>query len=103
MANLLKRLELLESRLSVGAIVLTMPDGSQVQLPGGGDAARKLLSASMRGAATPEQQRQLDLIARCESSVESDGGSLVELTRAILLHRSKNQKQNCQERIELAA
>jgi hypothetical protein len=78
------RLKALESKLSPCSIDLLMPSGQHILLPGGSKTAGKLLGACMHGASSPEQQKWLDLIAQSEESVESDGGHLIELARAIL-------------------
>jgi hypothetical protein len=90
MYSLDRRLRALENQLSASTIVLRMPDGSQVQLPGN---AMKLLGGAMRGDASPEQQHMLNLVAQSEESVESDGGRLIELMRAIL--NSPHEEENC--------
>jgi hypothetical protein len=89
MSSLHRRLEALEKQLGEATITLHMPDGSKVQLPG---SAMKLLGGAMRGDASPEQQRMLDLIARSTESVESDGGHMIELMRAIML--SPREEEN---------
>lgn len=81
MSGLRKRLEMLEGRVQNNSIVLNMPDGEKLQIAGD---ALKLLAAAIGGTGTPKQRRQLALIARSESSVESDGAQLIDLARSVL-------------------
>ena len=79
-ANLRRRLEALEQDLSSEQIVLLMPGGRVVTLPGHNDFVLNLLSRAVRGDRTPE----MDLVARSVSSREPDGAHMIDLVRALL-------------------
>jgi hypothetical protein len=78
-AHLDRRLRQLERQLSSEPIVLEMPDGRTVTLPGPGDYAVRLLGAVF-GDLTPE----LALVAQSISSTEPGGAHLIDLARALL-------------------
>jgi hypothetical protein len=78
--KLRRRLESLEKRLTSGAIVLQMPDGSQHYLRGRRNYASRMLGWALRGEWTPEMK----LIAQSVSSIEPGNGKLVELAMALI-------------------
>jgi hypothetical protein len=78
--NVRRRLAALEDQFTGEPIVLQMPDGRTVTLPGCGNQASALLGRAVYGETTPEVQ----LIAQSVSSTEPGGGQLIDLARAIL-------------------
>jgi hypothetical protein len=82
--NLQKRLAALEKGLITEPTVLTMPDGSTVNITGPGNHLVRLLGTVVSGTLSPEQAAQLDLIRQATASKEPGGGLLVELIGALL-------------------
>jgi hypothetical protein len=73
-----RRLKALEGELLIDPIVLQMPDGRTVTLPG--DQVLALLGQAISGPRT----REVGLIAQSISSTEPGGGQMIDLARAIL-------------------
>jgi hypothetical protein len=78
--NICRRLATLENQCTIEPIVLQMPEGRTVTLPGRGNQAGVLLGRAVYGEPTPE----IRLIAQSVSSIEPGGGHLIDLARAIL-------------------
>ena len=78
--NFGRRLEFLEKKLTSDPILLKMPDGHIERLRGRGDYALDLILRASRGDRTPE----MALIAQSVSSVEPNGGHMLNVIRVIL-------------------
>jgi hypothetical protein len=76
----LRSVSLVCEQLTSEPIVLQMPDGRTVTLPGHNEHVLDLLGGACRGDRTPE----IELIARSISSTEPDGAHMIDLARALL-------------------
>jgi hypothetical protein len=84
--SLRRRVEALEKDLITEPAILTMPDGSTVTIPGGGDYLLRLLEvATHEESASPEETKHLDLIRCSRDAREPGGGRITEVIR-VLLH-----------------
>ena len=83
--NLRRRIAALERRLMSEPVLLTMPDGRTLSIPGRGDYLLKLLMVAARGENTSPEAAHLDLIRNSTSAIQSDGGRLIEVIRCCVL------------------
>jgi hypothetical protein len=74
----------LEARHIKDPVVLYFADGSTAEVRGHGDFMLDLLCAACRGDATPQQNRQLDLIRQSVGAQEPGGARMTELVRCFL-------------------
>jgi hypothetical protein len=88
--NLRRRIAALERRLIGEPVLLTMPDGRTLSIPGRGDYLLTLLAVAARGEnVSPEHAAHLDLIRQSTSAIQSDGGRLIEVIRCCVLGPSE--------------